>query len=208
MLEIKGRKLVRSEESPILTSKKVNDLVVKMTIALNPATISCLRKVVNLTESVFCQSWFFETFKGEAIRIANYNVFKKTSEFAKDYFNDKNQKYVLKITEVSQKEIILEIFLKEISILKIRFLPCAPIEFDFLTDYLSYEELFDYYQEKILQENNSTEEVQRMQSIIEIGHEAIKDIEGFFDKYIEDFFINLNQKYSWYVIKTHTFKDF
>lgn len=213
MLEIKeGRRLLKSEKSAVLNTKKVNDLVNRMSIVLSPNTVTLLRKIVNLTESVFSGSYFVETFKGEAIRIANYNVFKRTIKFAKDFFSDKSKKYVLEIKEVSGNEIILEIFFKKVSILKIKFSSFLPIEFDFLKNDCSYEELFKHYQDAMLLQSGEPDEIKefqhKLENIIEFGAQGIDEVKNFFEKYIEEFSINLNLKYSWYVIKTHDLKHF
>ena len=213
MLEIKdNRKSLKSKESPVLGAKKVNSLVNRMALLLNPNTVTILRKIVNLTESVFKYSYIVETLMGETIRIANYNVFNKTIKFAKGFFADKSKKYVVRITEVNQEEIILKIFLGKVSVLMIKFSPYLPIEFNFLKNNFSYEEIFKYYQEKILIENSELVEIETLQqklgSVIEIGQDGIEQVKGFFEKYVQDFGIDLNQEYSWYDIKTHTLEDF
>ena len=212
MLEIKeGRRLLKSEKSAVLNTKKINDLFNSMVILLNPNTSISVRKVINLTESVFNQAYFVETFKGEAIRIANYNVYKKTIKFAKDYFYDKSKKYTLKTKDISENETELEIFFEKVSILKIKFSALLPIEFDFLKNSFSYEEVFKHYQDAILlsSELDKVKEAQeKLQNIIVFGPECMEEVKDFFERYIKEFSINRSLKHSWYEIKYHDLKHF
>ena len=217
MLEIKEkrRKLVNSNKLAILSTKKVNDLINRMCIALNPNIVNFLRRIADLTESVFDYSYFIETFKGETIKIANYNIFNRTIKFAREFFKNGSRKYLIEITEVSEEEVILEIFCKKISILKIRFSSFLPIEFDFLTNNISYDEIIKYYQYKmneILKENSKSTKIKKIQqklaNIINVGEDELIYIERLFEGYIQDFSINMEEKSTWYIIKTHTLKDF
>lgn len=211
MLEVNERRW-KSDKSAVLSINNVNDLFNRMAILLNPNTVTTFRKVVNLTESVFCEAYFVETFQGEAIRVANYNVYKKTIEFAKEFFYEKSKKYVLEVKEVSESETVLEIFFKKVSILKIKFSTFLPIEFDFLKNNVSYEDLFKYYQDAMLLESVEPDEIKEaqdnLQNIIEFGPEGIEEVRGFFEEYIEAFSINLNLKHTWYKIKCHDLKNF
>lgn len=214
MLEIKdkSRKLLKSERSAVLSPKKINGLVNRMSIVLNANAKTFLKEIVNLRESAFLYSYFFETFKGETIKIANYNVFEKTIKFAKDFFKDKNKKYVLEITENIQEETILEIYYTKVLVLKIKFSFFLPIEFDLLKNNFSYEELFKYYQNSILYKDCEPNEIREIQSklenIIKLGHEGVEELEEFFEKYIEYLSIDCKHNSSWYKIKMHTLKNF
>lgn len=158
MLEIqrKQRNSLESKESVILTSKKINELFNKMAVMLDNNTTDYLRRVVNLSESVFYASHFVETFKGEALKIANYNIYHNTVKFAKKFFTDINGKNILKISETDDKT-VLELFCEEISIFRVKFacdmqhnFASLPINFDFVRNESSYEELIEYFEKELI----------------------------------------------------------
>ena len=211
MLEVKDKeRRLKTEKSAVLSINKVNDLFNSMAILLNPNTVTALRKVVNLTESVFNEAYLVQTFRGEVMRIANYNICKRTIKFAKDFFSEKDKKYVLEVKDVSETETVLEILYKKVSILKICFSAFLPIKFEFLKNNVSYEELFKHYQDSMQLECGEIDEVkvaqQKLQNIIEFGPQAIKEVEDFFEEYVKDFSINTKAKYSWYSIEYHDLK--
>lgn len=213
MLEIKeGRGLLKLDKSAVLSTKKINELFGKIAILLNPNTATAFRNVVDLTESVFSESYLVETLKGEAIRIANYNVYKRTINFAKTFFAEKGRKYLLQTRDLDEGETLLEISCKGVSILKIKFSAFLPIEFEFLKNELSYEDVFKHYQNQILFDSCEPDEIKaaqcKLQNIIEFGYEGIAEVKNFFEEYIKDFSINQSHKYSWYNIKTHDLKHF
>lgn len=217
MLGIKdNRSVLSTKESVILSPKKMKDLVNETSFKLNcKATnsmdmmINCniedsLKMTINLSESVFKFSHFVETFEEEFIKIANFNIFYKTIEFAKVFFKNKKRNYTLEVTE--GEKTILKIFRKEIQVLKIEFSSFMPIEFYFLNNNFSYEELFEYYKNKIsVCEPSERKAIQhKLESIIEFGEEGLKDIENFLEEYIKNFSIDLKQTTSsWYKIKIH-----
>ena len=213
MLEInKERKLIGSDKSAVLSIKKVNELFNRMVILLNHHTSTSLKRVINLKKSVFKEAYFVETFKGETIKIANYNVYNKTIEFANEFFSKKSKKYVIETKNLSENETVLEISFKGVSILKIKFSTFAPIEFDFLKNEFSYENLFEHYQNNMQLENGEFDEIvkaqDKLQRIVRFGPEAIEEVKGFFEGYIEAFSINLNLEHTWYKIKCHDLKNF
>ena len=117
--------------------------------------------------------------------------------------------YVLEKEDISEGETELRIFYENITILKIKFSSCSPIEFEFLKNETSYEDLFKYYQDKMQLETEKEKiiEVQeKLQDIINFDQKAIEEVKIFYKKYLEYFSINLDQVYSWYSIKCHDLK--
>ena len=215
---IENRSLLRSKESAVLNINQANGLISVMAIELKPQSVSRLRALADLTKSVFDEAHFVETFKGELIKIANYNVYKKTIKFARKFFNEESKKkYVLVTEDISESEneeekeikTELRIFSGNILILKIKFSSSSPIKFEILKNETSFEDLFKYYQDKMQfgEEEKTIEAQNKLQDIINFGKEAIEEVKNFYEEFVKEFSINPKAKYSWYSLECHDLKD-
>lgn len=92
MLELENRSSFTKEDSVILKKRQIHELFNSMATMLNPKMSEDLREVVIFLKSIFEISRFVETFGGKTMEVANYNVFHKTIQFARQYFVDKSKK--------------------------------------------------------------------------------------------------------------------
>lgn len=199
----KGRYRLKAK-SIILSKNKINDLISNMSVELNSNTVDNLKKIVNLSTSIFSVSHFIETFRGETINFANYYLFHQTINFAKRYLSIKDESYILQTIEKEEK-MILQIEFGGIIILKIEFTN-SNIKFDLVKTEDSYEELLLFFA-KELSENPSKKTQQRLQKIIKLG-DRVKEINEFFTNYERNIGLDVTNTSSWYVIKLHDIKDF
>lgn len=191
-------------KQPIILSKsKINNLLNNMSVNLNNSTSDTLKKIASLSTSIFNVSHFIETFKGETIKFANYYLFNRTVNFAKRYLSTKEDKYILQTIE-KDNETILQIKYQEIVILKIGFTN-SNIKIDLVKTKYSYEELFLIFA-KEMSNNPSKKTQQKLQKVIKLG-EKVQDINDFFENYVKNIGIEINNSASWYQISVHDIVD-
>lgn len=156
MLEVQNyRSLLKIGTSAIPSKGKMKKLLNSMVMMLNPDMGCKLREVGDLSKSIFEISHFVEVFKGETMKIANYNVFHKSIQFAKCFFADKSKKNVLSIVQSDTKTEI-QISCENIKIFKASFAydnsigyKYCPIEIVFVRSNATYEEQIDFFTKKL-----------------------------------------------------------
>lgn len=158
--EEKCRSLLKIGDPAIPTQRQMKTLLNSMFTMLNPKITDELKEVANLSKSVFEVvevPRFIETFRGETIRIANYNVFYRTIQFAKQYFANKSKKNVLLVMN-SETSPEIQVLVEDIKIFQVSFhyynslaneVDYNSIDIEFVRTHDTYEELVNFYTKEV-----------------------------------------------------------